>query len=144
MSERNTILNQLKTDMQDYLKSAMGYSSDPRKIIRGVRIFEDVEAKPAISFWCYNDEREEAFSNTAYRFLHIYVYGFCDTDGYGDNVDDIHNLLGDVEYFLYNDFTYRDDTDVGDAIVYEGGVSDPCLEFRLEIRIRYQNTTNTR
>jgi hypothetical protein len=134
MTVRNTILNTLKSEMEDYIKTSRGYNTDPVKVIRGVIIFEDVEQKPALSFWCFNEEN---------RFLHIYIYGFCDTDGYGD-VDEIHKLLGDLEYFLYNDFTYTDDTDIGDSIVYEGGVSDPVSEFRLEIRIRYKNTTTNR
>ena len=143
-NKRNIILKALKTDLEEKLHSSNGYKTDPVNITRGAMIFEDVVEKPALCFYVFNDEKEEAFSSVSYRFLHVYILGFYDTDGYGDNSDDLHNLLDDVEYFIYNDFTYGNDTDVGDTLFFEGGVSEPCLEFRLNIRIRYKRATNTR
>lgn len=143
MSQRNTILTALKSDMEDYIKSSRGYEMDPVEITRGIQMFEDIEMKPSICFWCYRDETDGQFASRDDRWLHIYIYGYCDTDGYGD-VDDIHNLASDVEYFLYNDFSYTDDTFVGDFTIYEGGTQDPASMFELDIKIKYSNTTTSR
>ena len=143
MSNRNTILNKLKTDMEDYIKSSRGYHMDPVEVTRGIQMFEDIEMKPAICFWCYRDESTGQFSGGDRRFLYVYIYGYCDTDGYGD-VDDIHDLASDVEYFLFNDFTYENDTLVGDFTIYEGGAQDTASFFELDIKIKYSNTISSR
>ena len=143
MSKRNDILNTLKEEMEDYIKSSRGYKSDLVEVVRGIQMFEDIEMKPVVAFWCYRDESTGQFAGRDDRFLYVYIYGYCDTDGYGD-VDDIHNLAADVEYFLYNDFSYTDDTFVGDFTIYEGGVQDPASMFELDIKIKYSNTTTSR
>ena len=143
MSNRNTILIALKSDMEKYIKSSREYKMDPVEVTRGIRMFEDIEMKPAICFWCYRDESTGQFAGNDRRFLYVYIYGYCDTDGYGD-VDDIHNLASDVEYFLFNDFSYTDDTLVGDFTIYEGGIRDPASFFELDIKIKYSNTIYSR
>ena len=140
---RNTILNKLKTDMEDYIKSSRGYETDPVEVIRGIQMFEDISMKPAICFWCFRDESEGQFAGNDRRILYIYIYGYADTDGYGD-VDDVYDLASDVEYFLHNDFTYENDTFVGNITIYEGGAQDPASMFELEIKIKYKQTIASR
>lgn len=133
MSQRNIILNQLKTDMKNKISTANGYSTTPAEIRRGIHMFDDFSLKPAISFWNYRDEKYEA----TIRQLYIYVYMYTDTDGLGD-VDSIYDLADDVETFLYStDHTNTNGTEVGDITIYEGGTSDPACLAQLEITIKY-------
>ena len=137
MSIRNTILKALKSDLTK-IQTSRDYNSDPVEIRRGIHLWEDFTMKPAISFWCYNDEKLNEFGGTGIRYLNVYMYGYTDTDGLED-VDNIHNLADDVEDFLHSstDWTYKKDTEVGDMVIYEGGVQDPASMFQLEIRIKY-------
>jgi hypothetical protein len=136
MSLRKTILSTLKDDLTQKISSENNYNSDLMEVRWGVCVFEELTSKPALSFWCYNDTTEGQFADRDDRELSIYIYGFADTDGY--NTDAIHDLLDDVLYFLQNDFTYKADVYVGNAVVYEGGVQDPALVFELEIKIKYE------
>jgi len=142
MANRNTILNALMTDMMDYLTPSRGYNVDLGEVKRGIYYFEDVSIKPAVCFWCYRDASEGAFNHVDKRTLYIYMYGYTDNTGVED-VDEIHNLASDVEYFLYNDFSYTNDTFVGDVVVYESGDNASGSMFELELRITYDKITNT-
>lgn len=136
MSQRTTILKALKDELKDKIASTNNYNSDLAEVRWGVCVFEELVSKPAIAFWCHNDTTAGQFADRDDRELNIYLYGFCDTDGY--STDAIHNLLDDVLYFLQNDFSYKEDVYVGNAVVYEGGVQDPALVFELEFRIKYE------
>jgi len=139
-NDRNTILTQLKSDMLDKMHVGNGYNFTPGEIKRGIYTYEQCSIKPAIYFWCYRDEAAGAFANCEERRLHIYIYGYCDTNYVSDNKD-IHDLADDLEYFLYNDFTYTDDTALGDAIVYESGENSTGSMFEIECRVRYEKDT---
>lgn len=139
MSIRNDILKQLKTDLSK-ISTSRDYNTDPTEVRRGSYINEDFSIVPAISFRCYDDRKKNLFGRTGIRWLHVYVYGYADTDGL-ENTDDIYELADDVEDFLYStDWTYTDDTEVGDMIVIEGGIQDPHSTFQLEVRIKYDFT----
>lgn len=137
MSERNTILQTLESEIKAKINSSNGYNTDLMEVRRGIAVFEEFAAKPALTFWCESDTTEEGqFGGVDRRELTILFYGFCDTDGY--NVDAIHNLLDDILYFLQNDYSYKDDVYVGNASIYEGGATDPALVFELSIKIKYE------
>jgi hypothetical protein len=137
MSVRNNILKQLKTDLSK-IKTSRDYLTDPAEVRRGIHMWEDFTIKPAISFWCYKDQKFEG----TIRELFIYVYMYTDTDGLED-VDNIHNLADDVESFLYSsDHTYTDSTEVGDVVIYEGGIQDMASMAQLEITIKYSYGDN--
>ena len=137
MSERNTILTAIETEIKEKINSSNDYNSDLMEVRRGIAIFEEFTSKPAVAFWSKDDKSEEGqFAGSDMRELTILFYGFCDTDGY--NADAIHNLLDDILYFLQNDFTYKDDVYVGDIAIYEGGTSDLAMVFELEVHIKYE------
>jgi hypothetical protein len=133
---RNTILTALAEELRDKIQPSSDYSTTIAEVRRGIALGDEFIMKPALSVWCYHDTTDGQFAGRDDRTLHIYIYGYVDADGV--NVDNIHNVLDDVLYFLQNDFTYKDDVYVGDAVVYEGGVSDPNGIFELEIQIKYE------
>lgn len=140
MSERNTILKQLQTDITEKIKTTRGYNTDPATILRGIHLLDDITMKPGITFWAHGDKVEE---NTAgrgqVRVIEATIFLYSDTDGLGD-VSGIHNFVDDIESFLYSetDWTYESSTYVDDIVIYEGGASDPNSIATIDIRIFYQ------
>ena len=53
-------------------------------------------------------------------------------------MDKLHNFVADMEKFLYNNFTYRNNTTINDITIYEGGVTDPAGIAELDIEILYE------
>lgn len=132
MSTANTILDTLKDDLEDYIKVSRGYNTDLAECKRGIYAFDDMLNKPSIAFWCYKNELEEALMGKAQlRILRIYMYF------YTNSISEIHDLIEDVEGFLFNDFTYKSDIQTGDSTTYEGGISDPAVIAELEIAIKF-------
>ena len=140
ISKRETILASLQYEMQEYMTpGASAYDIGVYEAIRGIQLYEDCPNKPCCCIWGYKDEMEkEAFEGSYIRDLFIKIYGYADTDGY--TFDDIHKLARDVEYFLENDWSYKDSVYLGDMIVYEGGVTDPAGIFEMDIMVRYHTT----
>lgn len=138
MSIRNTILKQLKTDLEDTITAANGYEMDVAEVRRGIYTSEDIPDKPALAFWCYGDNvLEHLMDRKQLRVLLVHLYGFTTTDGAGD-VDQIHELAEAVDTFLFSsDWTYSSSTLVGDMVIYEGGTQDPESVFSLELEIKY-------
>lgn len=132
MSQVNTILDTLKSDLEKYIQASRGYDTDLGECKRGIYQFDEMLNKPSISFWCYKNElEEETMGGGQLRILKIYLYLYSDT------VSEIHDLVADVEKFLYNDFTYKNDVWVGDNTIYEGGISEPMSIAEMEIEIKF-------
>lgn len=132
MSTANIILDTLKDELKDYIKVSRGYNTDLAEIKRGIYQFDDMLNKPSIAFWCFKNELEEALMGKAQlRILKIYMYL------YSNSITEIHDLIEDIEVFLYNDFTHKSNIFVGDSITYEGGISDPAVIAELEIAIKF-------
>ena len=143
MSIRNDILEQLKTDLQDKLHSSNDpYESDIAVVKRGIYFMDDLAEFPAVCFSLGEpaDELNEDIEGTEQsRYLHIYLYGYVATDGLG-NHDDLHQLLYDIEYFLYNDFTYKDGVYLGDIGISERPVGENNISmFDMRFKIHYIN-----
>jgi len=139
MSQRSDILTQLEADLKANLTIANGYISNVREVRRGIHMAEDMNLKPAISFWCYKDTIEKHMTvNVIQRVLELQFFMYASTKGIGD-VDNIHNLMDDVESFLYNPahWTYESQTLLGDTVIYEGGTQDAVSIAVLELKIRY-------
>lgn len=142
MANRNTILTTLKDDIEKYIKPSIDpYKTSIAEVKRGIYSFDTIVNKPAVCFSMDNDTNEDDVFDTVgsnqVRFLNIYLYSYLDNDEM-DKYDNIHALVRDVEYFLDNDFTYSNNTTVGDIGVIEGGASAPCSFFDMEIKIIYK------
>lgn len=140
ISKRETILASLKAEMEEYMTPGdSDYRVGIYEAIRGIQLYEDCPNKPCCTIWGYKDEMEdEKFSGSYIRNLFIKIYGYCDGDGY--SFDEIHKLARDIEYFLENDWTYKDSVYLGDMIIYEGGATDPAQILELDIMVRYHTT----
>ena len=141
MSTRDDILEQLKTDLQDYVKSSRSpYKSDIAVVKRGVYFYSDIVERPAICFAASEDKRhEEMFSETGtdqVRILSVYLYGYIDSDGLG-NHDDLHQLTHDIEYFFKYHFTYKNNTYIVDIGMSERGIEDSTSMFDMDLEIYY-------
>ena len=142
-TKRQTILDALETDIKVKVDPARGYETDgPATVKRGSYSITD-GGLPAIYFQCYRDESQGEFQSEGHRYMHVYLYGFAANDGVGGQ-DQIHQLCNDMEYFLYQDFTYKADTKINDINVQEGGVQDPGSMFEMDLQIRYKKDLTTR
>ena len=138
---RDDILTALETDLTA-IDGIDPYEIDLKEIKRGIAFVDDFNSMPAMSFWCYDAGRSSRqMCGSTIKWLQIYFYG------YTNNVSDIHKLEDDLEYFLENEFTYRDDSIIKidtSLPIYENGVtesSDDMSMFRLDIKIKYGDTT---
>ena len=141
ISNRDTILAAFKDEAEEYMTAGARtkYEIGVYEVLRGIHTFDDSPNKPCITIWGYKDEMdEEHFSGHYNRNLFIKVYGYTEGDGYTH--DDIHKLARDTEYFLENDFSYKDWVIMGDIIIYEGGISDPIGIFELDVMVKYHTT----
>ena len=138
MTERQDILDQILTDLQDKIKVSRGYKQQPVDIKRGMHKWNDFPIKPVVCFTMFRDEAdEESESGEIMRWLSVYFYGYAETDGIG-NTDQIQELAQDVENFLMStDFSYTSKTLIADTEIKEGGVSDPVNSFLIETKIAY-------
>lgn len=135
-SVRDDILTTLETDLVA-INGTDPYDIDLKEIKRGIAFVDDFNSIPAISFWCYDAGIESRqMGGSTLRWLKIYFYGYAKT------VSDIHDLEDDLEYFLENEFVYRDDSVVQietSIPIYEGGTTDNMNMFRLDIKIKYDD-----
>ena len=136
----NEIIAALKTDMEAYIKSSLGYNTDPL-IKYGIYPYTEVELTPPTV--CYSDigiELIEGFGDMGHAWLNILVYGYSDSDGI-DNTNTIRNLASDVLHFIYIDFSYTDGTEiVSNVDIFGSGATQPASLFTLEIRVKYDFT----
>lgn len=139
MSTRDTILNDLKTELKDDINPVSdNYTSSIAEVKRGYFGWSDIVNKPFINFTLEEDiVEEDILGGNKIRSLDILLNGWMDEDG-GNNYTTIHTLIRDLEYFFKYDFSYKSNTHVGTIRIIEGGVSAPYSYFQMDIEIRYQ------
>lgn len=140
MSKRNDILTTLKTDLETNITVANGYSANLVEVFRGIYNVDETSVLPAVSFWCYEDViTKQMLKSKRQRYLQILMRLYASNKGDGAIVN-IHNLVDDVETFLYNTehWTYSDDTLLGPTTqIWEGGIQDPNSLAALDFKILY-------
>lgn len=141
MATRKDIIEQLKQDFEDNVKSANNYNSDPATIVIGVLDPQEFVQLPGVGFWIIEDVvDDDIMDNDILRTLNMIAYCYVDSDGY--NVyDDLYNLIGDIEKFLYSsDFTYSSKTLLGNVLVSYGGTNEQVGTAVLNFSITYEQT----
>lgn len=140
MSSANTILNQLGTDIKDKFKSTLGYKTDPL-IKYGRFMWNEVQTNPPALCYCDTGiTMLEILGDMGSGYIDILLYGYADYDGISDT-SAIRDLALDTMYFLYNDYTYTDKTEIVSEIeIIPGGESRPVSVFTLDIRVRFDYT----
>ena len=141
---RKDIMTQIKSDLEDNLTLANGYSVQPVVIKQGVYMWNDFKGNmPSLHFTLISDEAYEAdespsvFGGTGVRVMNLIFYGYATTDG-ADNSETIYEMASDIEIFLKSEhFTYADNTYLGKLETKEGGVNDFVTAFNLEVKITY-------
>ena len=141
MSERNDILNQLKTDIVANVKSSSDhYSSDISKVKRGIFKWDVITDFPCVCFSLDNDTVDEDMfaenGTSQVRNLDVYLYMYCEATELEYN-SELHQLVDDLEYFFNNDFTYKDYTYIETIGFIEGGISTNCSFADMRIKIKY-------
>lgn len=139
MSTRNTILEDLKTELKDTINPVSdNYTSSIAEVRRGYFGWHDIVNKPSINFTSEEDMVEEdLIGGDKIRSLDILLNGWMDND-YKNNYTKIHTLIRDLEYFFKRDFSDKSNTYVGTIRTIEGGLSAPYSYFQMDIEIRYQ------
>ena len=140
---RETILKQIKKDLEDNLNSAHNYDTDPTKIIEGITNFDDSIQRPVYAFMLTSDEiMDEDYGavDGRERILNILFYGYDDVsyNEYGT----LYKMINDLEKFLLNTshFTYADQTYLGNVSLWVGGVEFNRSYFTLETKVYYTQT----
>jgi hypothetical protein len=136
MANRKEILTQLKEDLSK-IQSSRGYLTDPTEIAHGITSFDFFNQRPAISFVMIADEKdEEYYDDNRLRNMSVYLYAFADISL--NNYDPIYDLAEDIETFLYSqDWSYTDQTLLGDVIITPGGVDNMRCMADTIIVIKY-------
>ncbi len=141
----NTILDRLKSDMEDKIDPTGNYSRKPT-IKHGYYTQRDLKTDmPAVCFACYSEDLFETQSDDVASELFVRIYGFAKSDGI-DSKDDVKELAHDVLYFLFSDdWYYYDKTYVISNIGYleASPPQRPIGEFVFDIKIRHDGTYPT-
>lgn len=138
---RETILNQLKIDFLSKLTSINGYSSDLIDCVHGVADFDSIEQYPTIGYMLSTDQkREEYLDSNRDRVLGIVVYGVQEIEY--SNYSNLYSLIKDIELFLMSpNWTYTDNTELGNVEIYAGGIEKEKAYFTMEIQVFYTQET---
>lgn len=140
MTIRKDILN----DLQKWLSGisiASGYLSDVQTVKRGIFWENDMNERPALTFWNDKYNRTNLLGGCSERKLHIFLWGYTDITEPG-NFDAMDNLIFDIENCIENNRAewnpVIDEIDIGDSTIYEAGheSSIGCFEMELEITYR--------
>ena len=136
MLNRTNILDTLEAELNDYLLGCgEDYMLGAAEVIRGIKLFDEALNKPAVCFNCNGESFRVKTYDGGVKTLEILIYGYVETYNL---TDDIHKLLRDVEYFLCNDFSYKNRVYIRDSKIKESndGANNKAL-FTLPIDIDY-------
>ena len=146
-STRQTIFNQLKTDIINNISILNGYNADIVEVINGIVDFDYFTVRPALGFHCWLDEidpdKNRGGNRKAglIRWLHIYLYGYVDVAL--DNYDPVYDLADDIETFLHStDWTYAEYTKLEEGLSIEipPGTDNNRAMVEVMIKIAYRQT----
>ena len=139
MSNRNDILNTIKTELTQHITLANGYSFTPAVVRRGIYAYNDLGG--LIPNLCFTFIRETPYEDDTYpktyddtdiKAMSILFYGYANTDDAATS-DKIYAMVNDLEVFLQStNFTYYDKFTIDRIEIKEAGPNDPILSFIME------------
>jgi len=137
-NQRKDIIIQFKTDLDEKFSIANGYNTDLVEVVLGIVSFDQFAQRPALGYWMYLDEKdEENYNTTRLRWLNFYLYGYTDGENM-TNYEKIYDFADDLEDFIMSsDWTYTNNTLLGDLIVTVGGVEEGRAMFDLIMKVAY-------
>lgn len=137
-TNRKTIVDRIKVDVDDKLKSSRGYNSDLVDFRVGVFDPTEFTMFPSAGLWMLEDiVEDDLMDNEVFRRLNLIIYAYVESDGY-DTYTNMYNLITDFEQFLYSDdFTYKKNTILGNVVVTYGGTNEQIGMFVLNFSILY-------
>lgn len=134
----SNILDNLETEMNDKIQAVGNYDTSPQ-IVNGPAIWDNVR-KPCVWFVPSGDlEFTEQFAQRGLIKFGVDIWGFSEADGYGDTTK-MEELLKDVLYFLWNDYTIP--VFFESAEIYPGGSGDASNESGFMIKIKIVHSVN--
>lgn len=137
-TNRKTIIEQIKIDVDNKLNSGEGYQSDLMGFRVGVFDATEFDLLPSAGLWLLEDLLEEdLMDETTFRRLNLIIYAYVDSDGL-DSYTSMYNLIDDFEKFLYSsDSTYYENTFLGNVVITYGGTNEQIGMFVLNFSILY-------
>jgi hypothetical protein len=140
MAEKQDILDQIVTDLDNYFNTQNGYRHTPFHIKRGNYWYSDFSEKPVL---CLTMEKDEPYDGMEHgvqtRLLTVmfYVYDKITIEG---ETGRLLEMVEDLEDFLDSSthFTYRDSVlTIGEINVFEGGKSIETGVASISVEIIY-------
>ena len=143
ISTTDTILETLKTELISTINGRGNYECNlsSKQVERGIVSWEETDGKrPYVWFILTEESLDELMGTSAHGELTVELHGYVDPAGSNAN---LHEVLKDIKYFLYNDFSY--DALIDSVLIHEGGnYKDLNMSgFLVSFRIPYQYTTTT-
>jgi len=135
---RDTILNKLKEDFLDHMTGAStSYTTSIINCVNGIADFDSISTYPTIGYILSSDDLpEQGLDNYRLRTLNIVIYGVQQISY--DNFTPLYELIEDIEKFLMStDWTYTNDTNLGNVEVFAGGIEKERAYFTIEIQVFY-------
>lgn len=141
MSNRKTILDNLKDDFKNNLTLINGYNNEPAEVVLAIRDPNEFTLLPSLGIWMLTDVvTDDLMDASLMRDMGCMVYGYADSDGYG-GYDNLYTFIHDIETFLYStDNRSADDTRLLDNTIVAGGSSDSIGMFVINFSITYEQT----
>lgn len=113
MGNSNDVLNTIKDEMVDYIKSSRDpYTSDIAKIVRGAHGVEHAINMPYVGLYIDDDNIHKRIlgdNDLWVATVKAYCYMKPESEGVYDK---LHQMKDNIVYFLTNDCSYRNYIDV--------------------------------
>jgi len=136
MTVVDTIIEKFKTDMIDSIQTSRGYNTDPM-VKYGVYMQTEAPSLPFVGFADDGIIIEQLMGGMALGWITIFVYGYSNWGGV-ESTNSIRDLALDVMYFIYNEYTYTNDTMFTSKLeILPGNDSNPVSVFSVELKVKF-------
>lgn len=139
MSNSNDVLNDIRDEMVDYIKSSRSpYTSDIAQIIRGAHGIKQAVNKPYVGIYITDDvPLKKILGGNDIWIVTTELYCYMDPEAVGV-YDDLHKLKDNIIYFLITDCSHRTNIDILKAPPIEGGIITTVNYFTIDFTVMYE------